>query len=96
LRRQRQLGGTPAGHKNGPVPRTSNPNDEVKAFEAKVDASLDLWVRTQDALQNADLALRKDVSLDAFLRVAVAWEGFRSDWHLAAINRNSAAYPCRS
>lgn len=74
------------------MPRTSNPNDEIEAFEAKVDASLDLWARTQDALRLADLALRKTVSLDAFLRVAVAWEGFRSDWHLAAINRNTAAY----
>lgn len=40
----------------------------------------------------SDLDLRKVASLDAFLRVAVEWEVFRSRWHIAAINRDSSAY----
>jgi hypothetical protein len=31
-------------------------------------------------------------SLDALLRVAVEWEGFRSRWHIAAINPDSSVY----
>lgn len=72
--------------------RTSDPNDEVDRFVATVGASLDVWERTQRALQSSDLALRKVASLDAFLRLAVGWEVFRSQWHMAAINRDSSAY----
>lgn len=72
--------------------RTRDPDDEVDRFAGEVGASLDLWRRTQIALGSSDLALRKVASLDAFLRVAVEREGFRSRWHIAAINRNSSAY----
>jgi hypothetical protein len=50
------------------------------------------WERTQIALASSDLELRKVASLDAFLRIAVGWEGFRSRWHIAVINRDSSAY----
>jgi hypothetical protein len=43
-------------------------------------------------LTGADLDVRKTVSLDAFIRVAVAWEGFRSRWHVAAINQDSSVF----
>jgi hypothetical protein len=72
--------------------RTRDPNDEVDHFAATVGSSLDLWERTQRALESSDLELRKVASLDAFVRVAVGWEGFRSRWHIAAINRDSSAY----
>lgn len=72
--------------------RTRDPDDEVNQFISDVTASLDLWRRTQAALMSSDLDLRKVASLDAFLRVAVEWEGFRSRWHVAAINRDSSAY----
>lgn len=72
--------------------RTRDPDDEVDQFARAVGASLDLWRRTQIALKSSDLDLRKVASLDAFLRVAVEWEGFRSRWHVAAINRDSSAY----
>lgn len=72
--------------------RKRDPADEVDRFRAEVATSLDLWERTQCALGAADLELRKVASLDAFVRVAVGWEGFRSRWHIAAINRDSSAY----
>jgi hypothetical protein len=74
------------------VARTRDPNDVVGAFASTVDSSLDVWQRTQVALAGSSMDLRKAVSLDAFVRVAVAWEVFRSDWHIAAINRDSSAY----
>ena len=33
--------------------------------------------------------LAKRATVDAFTRIAVSFEGFRSDWHIAAINRDS-------
>jgi hypothetical protein len=36
--------------------------------------------------------LKKNASADAFLSVALGWESFVSDWHIAAINRGSAAF----
>ena len=78
--------------KNISMARTRDPDDEIDHFEAAVDASVDLWRRTQNALAASDLKLRKVASLDAFVRVAVEWEGFRSRWHIAAINRDSSTY----
>jgi hypothetical protein len=72
--------------------RKRDPDDEVDRFVASVAASLHLWRRTQQALESSDLELRKVASLDAFVRIAVEWEGFRSRWHIAAINRDSSAY----
>jgi hypothetical protein len=72
--------------------RKRDPDDEVDRFTAAVGASLVVWERTQGALEASDLELRKVVSLDAFVRIAVSWEGFRSRWHIAAINRDSSAY----
>ena len=72
--------------------RKRDPDDEADRFLAAVAASLDLWRRTQHALESSDLGLRKVASLDAFVRIAVEWEGFRSRWHIAAINRDSSAY----
>jgi hypothetical protein len=72
--------------------RKRDPDDEVDHFVAAVGASLDVWERTQSALGASDLELRKVASLDAFVRIAVEWEGFRSRWHIAAINRDSSAY----
>jgi hypothetical protein len=72
--------------------RTRDPNDEIVDFDNAAARSIDLWARTQAALTGADLDVRKTVSLDAFIRVAVAWEGFRSRWHVAAINRDSSVF----
>jgi hypothetical protein len=77
---------------NDRVARKRDPDDEVNRFVGAARSSLDLWKRTQDALKWGELELRKVASQDAFVRVAVEWEGFRSRWHIAAINRDSSAY----
>ena len=74
------------------MPRTRNPNDVLDGFTATAADSVDLWLRTQTSLAAAHSDLKKAASLDAFVRVAVAWEVFRSDWHIAAINRDSSTY----
>jgi len=30
--------------------------------------------------------------VDGFLNAAIGWESFRSDWHIAAINRDSGPF----
>ena len=35
---------------------------------------------------------KEDASVDAFLNAAIGWESFLSDWHIAAINRDSSAF----
>lgn len=74
------------------VARKRYPDDELNHFVAAVSASLDVWERPQWALTASDLELRKVASLDAFVRIAVEWEGFRSRWHIAVINRDSSTY----
>jgi hypothetical protein len=36
-----------------------------------------------------DTATRKVVAEDIFLRMTVAWEGFISDWYIAAVNHDA-------
>ncbi len=72
--------------------RTRDPNDELDLFTQEAADSMDLWRRSQLALVASELDLRKVASLHAYLRLAVSWEGFRSRWHIAAINRDSSAY----
>jgi len=74
------------------VPRKQDPNDVIDQFQAAASTSLELWTRMQEALPKSSLDLRKVASRDAFVRVAVEWERFRSHWHIAAINRDSSLY----
>ena len=74
------------------MPRTRNPNDVLDLFLNTLQASLDTWRQTQTELEDAPQQLKKTVSLNAFLRIAVSWEVFRSDWHIAAINRDSSTF----
>lgn len=71
--------------------RKQNPNDVLDAFLGELDDSIDTWRRLRvNVGVSGDLAKR--VSIDAFQRAAVAFEGFRSDWHVAAINRDSGHF----
>ncbi|MGH2712305.1 MAG: hypothetical protein ACRDM7_00160 [Thermoleophilaceae bacterium] len=71
--------------------RKQNPNDVIDAFQRELDESVDLWKRLRAEVgETGELA--KQVSLDAFQRAAVAFETFRSDWHIAAINRDSGQF----
>jgi hypothetical protein len=71
--------------------RKQNPNDVVDAFLTTLNKSLATWGGVRHAVGESG-PLAKQASIDAFLRAAVAFETFRSDWHVAAINRHSSAF----
>jgi hypothetical protein len=70
--------------------RKKNPNDVIDDYVELASDSLSTWKDVCAALSSAPL--KKRVSADAFLNVAIGWESFVSDWHLAAINRDSSAF----
>ncbi|WP_139804864.1 hypothetical protein [Rhodococcus sp. 1168] len=65
---------------------TRDPNKVIDTFQAEIARSLQDW-RDLQVKVNERGPLAQRVSMDAFTRVAVAFEGFRSDWHLAAITK---------
>jgi hypothetical protein len=82
---------TPAEHGSVcSVSRKRDPNDVIDAFQGELSSSLALWTTIRASLGTTG-EIAKRVSVDAFSRAAVAFEGFRSDWHIAAINRDSTA-----
>ncbi len=70
--------------------RKQNPNDVVEDFQVLIAASLSTW--TQMCAQISGNELRKNASVDALLNAAIRWESFLSDWHIAAINRDSGPF----
>ena len=70
--------------------RKKNPSDVIDDFRALVSSSLATW--TEMCVQISGNALRKNASVDAFLNAAIGWESFLSDWHIAAINRDSSNF----
>ena len=63
----------------------------MDSFCYEVEQSEGLWREIQaETGSTGDLAKR--VSVDAFSRVSVTFEAFRSDWHIAAINRDSSQF----
>jgi hypothetical protein len=72
--------------------RKRDPNDVITAFQVSATASLDNWSSMLEALADRPLDLRRRLSVDAFLRLAVRWESFRSEWHIAAINRDATRF----
>lgn len=70
--------------------RKKNPNDVIDDFKDLAASSLSTW--TQMCEQITGNELKKNASVDAFLNVAIGWESFLSDWHIAAINRDSSAF----
>jgi hypothetical protein len=72
------------------VPRSQDPNGVVADFLDLIGKSLDMWQKASDQVKTAEL--KKQVSIDAFQRLATGLEEFRSDWHIAAINRDSTRF----
>lgn len=71
--------------------RKRDPNDVIDAFQHELAKSLALWGEVRAHVGPAgDIAKR--IAVDAFTRAAVGFEGFRSDWHIAAINRDSTEF----
>jgi len=72
--------------------RKADPNDVIDDFQRQLRLSLINWGRTVTRLGPKRNGLRKEASIDAFLRAAVGFETFRSDWHIAAINRDASVF----
>jgi hypothetical protein len=67
-----------------------NPNDVIDDFVAVLEQSEKTFRDLLGAAPND--ALRKQISIDVFLRVAVGFESFRSEWHIAAINQDASKF----
>lgn len=70
--------------------RKQNPNDVVDDFRAELVAIRQDWQALRMALGRTSGPLAKRATTVAFTRAAVAFEGLRSNWHIAAINRDSS------
>lgn len=69
--------------------RKRDPNAVVDQFQSELARSLTDWA-TLIAGVSAMPARR--ATMDAFNRAAVAFERFRSDWHIAAITRSASRF----
>lgn len=70
--------------------RKRNPNDVINQFQEELKSARD--DRNALTLVGTARPLAQRVTMDAFSRVGVAFERFRSDWHIAAISRDSTAF----
>ena len=69
--------------------RKRHPNDVIDSFQVAAQASLQEWSAVSRSVVDQPVSLRRGVSKDAFFRLAVRWEVFRSDWHIAAAARDA-------
>lgn len=60
------------------------------AFKSALLDSRNEWASVLDALSEAPISTQRIVSKDAFFRLAVSWEVFRSDWHIAAVAKDTS------
>ncbi len=72
--------------------RKQNPNDVIEGFRDELGTIQTDWRAIRTAIGTTTGPLAKRATTDAFTRAAVAFEGFRSDWHIAAINTDSQAF----
>jgi hypothetical protein len=70
--------------------RKRDPNDLVDRFQTELATSVNQWQSLVDVAGDARLARR--ATMDAFNRAAIAFELFRSDFHIAAITRDASAF----
>jgi hypothetical protein len=68
--------------------RKRDPNAVIDAFQSGVAASRSAFLTLLDAAEALPIALRRRLAQDSFFSLAVAFEVFRSDWHIAAISRD--------
>lgn len=72
--------------------RKVDPNSVIDDFKAQVATAEAEWKQIHDALPAKPVALRRKVSSDVLLTLAVAWESFLSDWWVGAINRDASVF----
>jgi hypothetical protein len=68
--------------------RKRDPNAVIDAFQAEVAASRSAFLTLLAAARALPVALRRRLAQDSFFSLAVAFEVFRSDWHIAAVSRD--------
>jgi hypothetical protein len=68
-----------------------DPNRVVDEFQILLVDSMRIWRALCDRT-GWEAELSKALSVDGFLRAAVGWETFRSDWYVAAINKDASAF----
>jgi hypothetical protein len=73
------------------MPRKQDPDDVIDDFRSTLNGALQEWRQMRDTLLSESSRLAKRATIDGFTRVSVSFEQFRSDWHIAAINRDSTA-----
>jgi hypothetical protein len=71
--------------------RKRDPDAVIDQFKAELAASLFDWGATQNDVGEGGRLARR-ASMDAFTRMAVAYERFRSEWHIAAITRDASSF----
>jgi hypothetical protein len=69
--------------------RKRDPNDVIDQFRAEIAAARSDRI---SLIAGATLPLARRATMDAFTRAAVAFERFRSDWHLAAVTRDANTF----
>lgn len=76
-----------------------SPDALVESFRAELADLANTWGALVDSVESliwpytyepGEVARR--VTLDAFLRLAVTWEAFRSEWYIAAVCRNPVRF----
>jgi len=70
------------------VPGKSDPSRVVDAFVTYLDDALADYL----FLRSIPQEFWRVIAVDALLRAAVGFEAFRSDWHIAAIQRDASRY----
>jgi len=68
--------------------RKRDPNAVIDAFQNEVAASRSAFLTLLEAAKAVPIALRRRLAQDSFFSLAVAFEVFRSDWHIAAVSRD--------
>lgn len=69
--------------------RKRSPDVVIDQFQDELRVALSDW---GILMAGHTGAVAGRASMDAFTRIAVAFERFRSDWHIAAITRDSSAF----
>lgn len=77
-------------HVEGVCMNKRDPDQVVRDFTGFAGESIDEWASVTSAIRHLPARQQSTVSRDAFVRVAVAWEVFRSDWHIAALAKDTS------
>ena len=72
--------------------RKRDPNAVIDQFQGELASSLSDWAALTEG---TPAMIARRATMDAFARGAVAFERFRSEWHIAAITRDASTFRTR-